>query len=609
MKFIGDISLRWQMLLAPLLLVSAILVIEAVNYTHQTSVDRATTRLFNDTVRRLTTLDEADGLALDINGRMFRAMTLVQNGAPAKMVLGIVASLPADLDKLQLQLGAVVDRARASGQAPEAGKLADLSAKYQKSGREFSKVLFVDSSVAVDYATSAGAFFQELHGLLKTLSKAYTEASDAEISRMQADAASALRLTAIGGLLAVVGGLAVSLWLARSLTAPFVELTRVVGALARAEWSISIPYETRGNEVGRMARAVIVFRDNGVENERLRRIEEERRQQAVAQAGAEADRVRGDQLRLAHEAERARALTDMTERFDATAHRVLNSFANSFATLQETASTMGSSADASRTRAESVSQAAVEASSNVQTIASSIEELGESIAEISEQVRASSKLAETASGEADQLNQTLQSVKSAALEIGSVLDFIKSVASRTSLLALNATIEAARAGAAGRGFAVVANEVKALATQTKQATDGVTSKVQRIQSLSGDAAGAVTSIAQTIHSLSQSSTSISSAVSGQSAAMRDIAKTVQSAADFTRRVSDQIQEVKVTAGETEQAADGVLHASADLAQQTELLATEVSGFLNAVRPGALGDSDAMFNRPGRHLAEAYEKTA
>jgi methyl-accepting chemotaxis protein len=394
----------------------------------------------------------------------------------------------------------------------------------------------------------------------------------------------------------VVGGLAVSLWLSRSLTAPFVELTRVVSALACAEWSVSIPYASRGDEVGRMARAVNVFRDNGVENERLKQIEEVRRQQAVTQRAAEAGRDRTEQLRLAREAERARTLTEMTERFDATAHQVLGGFANAFATLQETANTMGSTADASRTRADSVSQAAVEASSNVQTIAASVEELGESIAEISEQARVSSAMAGDASSETDKLNQTLQSVKSAALEIGSVLDFIKSVASRTSLLALNATIEAARAGAAGRGFAVVANEVKALATQTKQATDGVTAKVQRIQSLSGEAAGAVTSIAETIHSLSKSSMSISAAVSGQSGAMRDMAKTVQSAADFTRRVSDQIKEVKVTAEETEQAADGVLLASTDLAQQTELLATEVSGFLNAVRPKASLEPDSSIER-------------
>jgi methyl-accepting chemotaxis protein len=586
MKSFADISLRWQMLLAPLLLILAILVIEAVNYRQQTAVDSATTRLFDDTVRRLTALDEADAFALEINGRMFRAMTLVQNGAPPKMVRTLVDSLPSDLDKLGDELAAVARRAGDSGHAAEAGKLMELAGKYRKSGAQFSKVLFVDPSVAVDYATSAGVFFQDLHGILRNLSKSYDEASATEFAGMKAGAARAVRLSGIGGLLAVVGGLAASLWLARSLTAPLVELTRVVAALARADWSVTVPYASRGDEVGRMACAVNVFRDNGIENERLKRIEEEGRHRALAQRAAELERDRTEQARMAREAERAKTVSHITERFDATAHEVLGSFATAFGTLQETAATMGSAADATRTSADGVSQAAVEASNNVQSIAASFEELGESIAEISEQVSASSAMAAAATRDADKLNDTLQSVNSAAKEIGSVLDFIKSVASRTSLLALNATIEAARAGHAGRGFAVVANEVKALATQTKQATDGVTSKVERIQTLSSDAAGGVTAIAETIRSLNTSSASIASAVASQNAAMRDISQSVQAAADFTRRVSDQIKGVQGTATETEQAADGVLHASADLAQQTDLLEAEVSAFLDAVHPKA-----------------------
>jgi methyl-accepting chemotaxis protein len=585
MKFIGNVSLRWQMLLAPLLLIFAILVIATVTYRQQTGVDAATTRLFSETVGRLTALDEADAFALDINGRMFRAMTLVQNGAPPKIVHTLVDSLPGDLDKLADELAAVAQRAGESGHQDESKRLTELAAKFRKSGAAFSKTLFADASVAVDYATSAGSFLEGLHGVLKTLAKSYDEASASEFAGMKANAASAMRHSVIGGLLAVVGGLAMSLWLSGSLTAPLLELTKVMAAMARADWSVTVPYAERGDEVGRMARAVNVFRDHGLENERLKRIEEESNQRRVARQAAELEREKAEQARMARETERARELTELTERFDATAHRVLDSFASAFRTLRQTATTMGSAADATRTRADDVSESAVEASNNVQSIAASIEELGQSIAEIAEKVSTSSVMAEAATRDADKLNETLQSVNTAAQEIGSVLDFIKSVASRTSLLALNATIEAARAGAAGRGFAVVANEVKALAIQTKEATEGVTSKVERIQNLSGGAAGAVTSIAESIHALNRSAASIAGAVAGQNAAMRETARTVQSAADFTRRVSDQIQEVKGTAAETGQAADGVLHASADLAQQTDLLEAEVSGFLDAVRPG------------------------
>ena len=63
-----------------------------------------------------------------------------------------------------MQLSAVAVRAGESGHDAEAAKLTELAGKYRKAGGQFSKVLFVDPSVAVDFATSAGAFFQELHG-------------------------------------------------------------------------------------------------------------------------------------------------------------------------------------------------------------------------------------------------------------------------------------------------------------------------------------------------------------------------------------------------------------------------------------------------------------
>src|SRR5260370_25221775 len=111
---------------------------EAGNSRQQTGVGAATTRLFDETVRRLTALDEADAFALDINGRMFRAMTLVQNGAPAKMVRSLVDSLPGDLDKLGDELSAVAQRAGESGHAAEPAQRTDLTAKYRKSGGEVS---------------------------------------------------------------------------------------------------------------------------------------------------------------------------------------------------------------------------------------------------------------------------------------------------------------------------------------------------------------------------------------------------------------------------------------------------------------------------------------
>ena len=428
---------------------------------------------------------------------------------------------------------------------------------------------------------------QDLHGILKTLSKSYEEASATEFASMKAGAVSGMRLSAVGGLLAVVGGLAVSLWLARSLTAPLLELTRVVAALARADWSIAVPYAARGDEVGRMARAVNVFRDNGIENERLKHIEEESRRQSVEQHAAQLERDRAEQARMARDTERAKVLTDTTERFDTTAHDVLGKFARlvpcTAGNRDHHGFSRGCHAALARIRSRKRPW-------RPRIMCRPSPPPSRSWANRSR--RFPNKSARPQPWPRRRPAMPTSSIKpcspSTPRQSRSARCWTSSNPWRAgpACLALNATIEAARAGTAGRGFAVVANEVKALATQTKQATDGVTSKVERIQTLSSGAASAVTSIAETIHSLSRSSASITSAVAESERRHARHRQPVQSAADFTRRVSEQIMEVKGTAAETGQAAEGVLHASADLAKQTALLQTEVSGFLDAVQPKA-----------------------
>jgi methyl-accepting chemotaxis protein len=583
LTILGNVSLRWQVMLVPALLIAAIVVIATMNVREQTRSNAAASRLFGESIARAASLAGTAELALDLNGRMFRATTLAQSGAPAAILRSVAGTLPADLDTLGQRLTEVEETARRDGHLAQAAHLHELSAKYRKAGADFAKFLFVDQSMAADFATAAGAFFQDLHTDLKSLSATYDAAAKAEFAALRKSSADALRLTVLAGLLAVAGGIALSLWLSHTIAAPLVELTGVVGVLARSDWTVHVPYATRGDEVGAVARAVNVFRDNGLENERLMRVADERQRDNEAHRRAEAARERAEQDRLAQEAERAQHFAVLAARFDSVAHEVLENFANAFSALQATAGAMGSAADATKDRAENVSAAAVEASGNVRTIAAAIEQLGAAIDQIARQVASSSELATIATAEADRLQVTLEDMNAAAREISSVLDFIKSVASRTKLLALNATIEAARAGAAGRGFAVVAAEVKALAIQTTEATEGINRKVERLQSLSVGAASAVGDIGGRIRELSSGSMMIAAAVTGQNEAMREMAATVQSAAEFTDRVSNQIRDVKVTADETEQAAGSVLQASEDLAFQTDRLESEVSGFLETVR--------------------------
>src|SRR6202012_2212901 len=117
--------------------------------------------------------------------------------------------------------------------------------------------------------------------------------------------------------------------------------------------------------------------------------------------------------------------------------------------------------------------------------------------------------------------------------VGSVVGTISAVAGQTNLLALNATIEAARAGEAGKGFAVVAAEVKALASQTSNATKDISEQIAAIQAATKGSVEEIHSISRTIAELSSVSTSIASAVEEQNVTTREIAESVNNAASHT----------------------------------------------------------------------------
>jgi methyl-accepting chemotaxis protein len=150
-------------------------------------------------------------------------------------------------------------------------------------------------------------------------------------------------------------------------------------------------------------------------------------------------------------------------------------------------------------------------------------------------------------------------------------------------LALNATIEAARAGEAGRGFQVVAAEVKALANQTAKATDDIAAQVAAIQGATQDSVKAIKSVSEISRRLSEIAVVISSAVEQQGAATQEIANNVQQAAAGTGDVSSNIAGVSVAAGETERVAGEVLASAREMAQQAEMLRSEVDRFLAEVK--------------------------
>lgn len=348
----------------------------------------------------------------------------------------------------------------------------------------------------------------------------------------------------------------------RSITTALSNMTEAMGTLAKGDTTITIPSIGEESEIGRMADAVQVFKDEMVLNEQL------------AQKAAQEQEARS---------RRASKVDELTKGFDHEIASVLQTVSAASSQMEGTAGSLSTTAEETSHQASAVASAAEQASANVQTVSAAAEQLSNSIQEISHQVIRSTEIAGKAVHEAQDTHAQVQSLAEAASRIGDVVNLITDIAEQTNLLALNATIEAARAGDAGKGFAVVAAEVKNLANQTQKATEEISNQIMGVQSATQEAVQAIDGIGSVIGQINEIATAIASAIEQQGAATRDIALNVEQASAGTREVTLNIEGVNAAAAETGSASNDVLGAAQELAKQAEGLRTVVQTFLDAVK--------------------------
>ena len=366
----------------------------------------------------------------------------------------------------------------------------------------------------------------------------------------------------MGGLIVLIG-IASSWGLARSITRPIAGMVEVLRKLAANDRSFAIPETDRRDEIGQMAKAAQVFKDNMTEADRLRTERANVEQQTAA-------RRKADMHSLAND-------------FEAAVGEIINTVSSASRELEASATTLTATAGRAQELTTIVAGASAEASTNVQSVASATEEMSSSVDEISRQVQESAGIAKEAVDQARKTNDHVAQLASAASRIGDVVGLINTIAGQTNLLALNATIEAARAGEAGRGFAVVASEVKALAEQTAKATGEISQQIAGIQAATDESVNAIKAIGGTIARMSEICSTIASAVEEQGAATREISRNVQQAAHGTREVSSNIVDVQRGAAETGTASSQVLSSAKSLSVENSRLKREVKKFLDTVR--------------------------
>jgi len=229
-------------------------------------------------------------------------------------------------------------------------------------------------------------------------------------------------------------------------------------------------------------------------------------------------------------------------------------------------------------QANLVSQVTQKVSLNLHGVSTGAEEMTVTIQNIANSTHTAARIAANAVVTAQAANATVGKLGQSSAEIGEVIKVITSIAQQTNLLALNATIEAARAGEAGKGFAVVANEVKQLAKQTAEATDGISRKITAIQTDTKGAVDAIASISDIIHQVSDISSTIAAAVEEQSSTTNDMTRNVTDAArgseEITRNIAGVVQAARVASTGAQE-----LHrAGNELAEMATRLRTVVAQF-------------------------------
>jgi methyl-accepting chemotaxis protein len=562
--WLGALRLRWKILLAPAFLV--LVLVGLGTYTLQTlrANQAAADRLISGPVRQAEVIAALNESVLLAQVRLYSLTATAANETDQSKIKGMAERTAAALaripDKLKRLESTGTNTAVTDGAV---GQLKTVVTTYLRQAKNAVEMADGDAASALMFVVNAERSYLQLEKLVEELAANGNKLRDHEISAANARLDEQVMLFAAVGLAAIALGCLVAFLVSGGIARPVVKIATIIERIAEGKIDEEIPATAQRDEIGAIARAVRVFKDKLIENERLRSERAEAEKDAVSRRAAEMQRL--------------------ADQFEASVGNIVAAVAGASVELEAAARTLTETAESTQQLSSAVTASSEEASTNVQSVASAAEEMASSVDEIARQVQESSRIANEAVAQAEKTDARINELSGAASRIGDVVRLITAIAEQTNLLALNATIEAARAGDAGRGFAVVAQEVKALASQTAKATDEIGTQIGAMQTATKESVAAIHEIGHTIGRIAHIAASVTVAVEEQGAATQEIARNVHQAATGTTAVVANITDVNRGASQTGSASSRVLSAAQALSTQSNELKLELGKFLATVR--------------------------